>query len=80
MRWPWQRGPAPTTIPNPRPDLFSPAEWAREVERWDTIMGPALRQFEAAERAFCDDMGLPPPPPLPRPDWASPPSRAGDPS
>jgi hypothetical protein len=81
MRWPWQRRPEPppptTTIPNPRPDLWTDTEWARAMERetererrdWERIMEPALRQFEAAERAVCDEMGLPAPPPLPRPRW-----------
>ncbi len=72
MRWPWQRRPAPhTTIPCPRPDLWSPEEWDRQMvserTRWDAIMEPAIRQYEQAERGLCEAMKLPPPPPLPRP-------------
>lgn len=74
MRWPWQRPtPPPTTIPNERPDLWTDEEWAWEMERdrqnWQRIMEPALQQFEQAEQAMWAAMGLPAPPPIPRPDF-----------
>jgi hypothetical protein len=40
-----------------------------DKERWDRIMAPAIRQFEEAEAAVCASLGLPPPEPLPQPDW-----------
>lgn len=67
MRWPWSR-PNHQIPPNPRPDLFSEREWRREVERFDRIMVPVLRRYDAARRdcnAELDIESLP----LPLPEW-----------
>lgn len=71
IRWPWNKKKG--LIKSPYPELWSDEEWTdvikEEKKRWDTIMEPAICNFENAEKELCNAMGLPEPAPLPRPNF-----------